>query len=125
VARNAYLNGIPKLLQEYTNKYSKYLYYRWVHQSTILQFSSHSRSSTSRRFPSLPSRRTLKYIPTACTSITNFTLDWKDFVGWYELFALFAFNHYPNLTHFLISWSSYKKFWFVLLLRLDKTTPSA
>jgi hypothetical protein len=28
VARNAYLNGIPKLLQEYTNKYSKYLYYR-------------------------------------------------------------------------------------------------
>jgi len=24
------LNGIPKLMQEYTNKYSNYIYYHWV-----------------------------------------------------------------------------------------------
>jgi hypothetical protein len=124
------LNGIPKLVQEYTDKHSQYLYYHWVHQSTILQFSSHSRTNIGCRFPSFPSRRTLRYIPIACTSTTNVTLDWKDFGEWYELFVsceeveTYAFNHYPNLTHFLISWSSYKKFWFVPLIKLDRTTPS-
>lgn len=36
VQEKANLSGIPKLVQEYTNKYSPYLYYHWVHQSTIL-----------------------------------------------------------------------------------------
>jgi hypothetical protein len=31
MATKAYLSGIPKLLQEYTNKYSQYFYYHWVH----------------------------------------------------------------------------------------------
>jgi len=114
-----------------TNKYSKYLYYHWVHQSTILQFSSHFRSSIGCRFPSLPTRCTLKYIFTSCTLTTNVTLDWKDFVEWYECFfsyeevEMYALNHYPNLIHFLIFWSSYKKFQFVPLIRLDETPPSA
>jgi hypothetical protein len=34
-------------------------------------------------------------------------------------------NHYQNLTHFLIYWSSYKKFQFVPLVRPDMTLPSA
>jgi hypothetical protein len=73
--KKANLSGIQKLMQEYTKKYSQYLYYHWVHQSTILQFSSHFRSSISCRFPSLPLRCTLKYIPTSCTSTTNLTLN--------------------------------------------------
>jgi hypothetical protein len=30
VQKKEKLNGIPKLTQEYTNKYSNYIYYRWV-----------------------------------------------------------------------------------------------
>jgi hypothetical protein len=30
VHKKAELNGIPKLVQEYTNKYSNYIYYCWV-----------------------------------------------------------------------------------------------
>jgi hypothetical protein len=36
VPKKAYFNAIPKLVQEYTNKYSQYLYYHWVHQSIDL-----------------------------------------------------------------------------------------
>ncbi len=75
VLKKANLSGIQKLVQEYTNKYSQYLYYHLIQQLAILQFSSHFRSSTSRRLPSFPSRRTLKHIPTSCTSTTNVTLN--------------------------------------------------
>jgi len=36
VPKKAYLSAIPKLVHEYTNKYSQYLYYHWVHQSIDL-----------------------------------------------------------------------------------------
>ncbi len=127
----ANLNGIQKFVQKHTNKYSQYLYYHWVHQLVVLQFSSYFKSSIVHIFPSLPTRCTLKYILTSCTSTTNVTLNWKNFVEWYELFfyceemETCALSHYPNLTHFLIYWSSYKKFIFVTLVRLDKTPPSA
>jgi hypothetical protein len=85
--KKSYLNCIPKLVHECTNKYLQHLYYHWVHQSVGLQFSLHFRSSTSHRSSFFPSKRTLKYIPTAYTSTTYVTLDWKDFVAWYELFV--------------------------------------
>ncbi len=33
----AELNDIPKLVQEYTNKYSNYIYYHWIQQSSLLK----------------------------------------------------------------------------------------
>jgi hypothetical protein len=45
----------------------------------------------------------------AYTSTTNVTLDWKDFVAFYELVFVYeevenyAIEHYPNLTYFLES----------------------
>jgi hypothetical protein len=69
----------------------------------------------------------LKYIPTAYTSITDVKLNYKDFVAFYELIISYeeaesyAIGHYPNLTYFLESWSSYKKHRFVPLVGHEKT----
>jgi hypothetical protein len=66
-----------------------------------------------------------------CTSIINVTLYWVNFVEFYELFALseeletYAFKHYPDLTHFLISWSSYVKHKFIPLVELERTPLNA
>ncbi len=123
------MNGIPKLVQEYNTKYSKYLYYCWIQQSTVLKQPSRSYSNTNHIFPSLPSCRTLRYIPTTYTSTTNVTLNWVNFAEFYELLIsneelkTYAIEHYLDLTHFLISWSSYKKHIFVPLLG-PKWTPS-
>jgi len=38
VPKKVDLNDIQKLVQEYTNKYSQYLYYHWVHQSILTIF---------------------------------------------------------------------------------------
>lgn len=73
------LNGITKLMQEYIDKYSNYSYYHWVQQSSLLK------GATADRFPTLLTRCNLKYIFTTCTSLTDVTLDWKDFVALYEL----------------------------------------
>ncbi len=73
---------------------------------------SHSNSNKGRKFPSLPSSHTLRYIFIVCTSTINVTLDWKNFVELYELHVsceemeTYAIENYLNLTHFLISWSS-------------------
>jgi hypothetical protein len=101
------MSGIPKLVQEYIIKYSNYLYYCWIHESTFLKMLSHSNSSKGCRFPSLSSRHTLRYIPIVCTSAIDVTLDWKNFVEFYELHffceevEIYAIENYMNLTHFL------------------------
>ncbi len=41
------LNGITKLMQEYIDKYSNYIYYHWVQQSSLLK------GATTHRFPTL------------------------------------------------------------------------
>ncbi len=41
------LNGITKLMQEYIDKYSNYIYYHWVQQSSLLK------GATAHRFPTL------------------------------------------------------------------------
>jgi len=87
----------------------------------------HSRSNTSHRFPSFSSRCTLRYILTTHTSIIDITLDWVNFLEFYELISseklkTYSLKHYSDLTHFFIFWSSYKKHKFVLLVR-PKWTP--
>jgi hypothetical protein len=100
------LNDIPKLVHEYTNQYSNYIYYRWVQQSSLLKGSSHSNSAIGCIFLILLTWHILKYIPIAYTSTTNVTLDWKEFVAFYELLISYeevqnyAIEHYPNLTYF-------------------------
>jgi hypothetical protein len=122
VQKKVNMSGIPKVIQKYNIKYSNYFYYHWIQQSIFPKQPSCSSSSTNRRFISLPSRCTLKYILTAYTSTIDITLDWADFAKFYELFVsseelkTYAFEHYLDLTHFLISWSSYKKHRFVLLV---------
>ncbi len=66
---------IPKLVQEYTNKYSNYIYYHWVQQSSLLEGSSHSNNAIGHRFPTLLAQHTSRYIPIAYTSTTDVTLD--------------------------------------------------
>jgi hypothetical protein len=68
VHNKAELNGIPKLVQEYTKKNSHYIYYRWVQQSSFLKSSSHSNSAIGHKFLILPTQHTLKCIPTPNTS---------------------------------------------------------
>jgi hypothetical protein len=83
--KNVELNGIPKLMHEYTNKYSNYIYYHWVQQSSILKSSSHSNNAIGHKFPILPTQCTLRYIPILGTSKqTNVTLVWKNFVAFCE-----------------------------------------
>jgi hypothetical protein len=58
------------------------------------------------------------------------TLDWKKITTFYELVISceevesYAIGHYPNLTYFLKSWSSYKKHRFVPLVKPDQMPPS-
>jgi len=70
----AKLNGIPKLVHEYIIKYSKYVYYCWVPQSSILQMATSFRSNMGHKFPSFPPHCNLKNTPTTCTSTTNLNL---------------------------------------------------
>jgi hypothetical protein len=80
-----------------------------------------SSNSIDHRFPCFPSHRTLRYILTTCKFIVDVTLDWAYFVEFNELLVsseeleTYAFEHYSNLTHFFISWFSYRKHIFVLL----------
>ncbi len=112
-------------------KYQKlnHLYYCWIPQSTLLKQPSYSNSSTSCRL-FFPSCCTLRYIPTTCTSIIDVTLYWVNFTKFYELFVssekleTYALEHYPNLTHFLISWSSCRKHKFIPLVGFERTPPS-
>jgi hypothetical protein len=73
----------------------------------------------------------LRYIPTAYTSTIDVTLDWANFVEFYELFIsseeleTYALEHYADLTHFFISWSSYRKHIFIPLVGPKRTPPSA
>jgi hypothetical protein len=72
----------------------------------------------------------LRYVPTTYTSTTNVTLDWANFIEFYELFVsneeveTYALEHYQGLTHFLISWLLYNKHIFVLLVGFEWTHPS-
>jgi hypothetical protein len=65
----------------------------------------------------------LDIYPTTYTSTIDVTLDWKNFATFYELVISYekvesyAIEHYPNLTYFLESWSSYKKHRFIPLVR--------
>jgi hypothetical protein len=58
------------------------------------------------------------------------TLDWKKIATFYEVVIScgkvesYAIEHYPNLTYFLESWSSYMKHRFVPLVGLEWTPPS-
>jgi hypothetical protein len=110
-----------KLVQKYNIKYSNYLYYCCIQQSTFLKQPSCSSNSIDHRFPCFPSHRTLRYILTTCKFIVDVTLDWAYFVEFNELLVsseeleTYAFEHYSNLTHFFISWFSYRKHIFVLL----------
>jgi hypothetical protein len=73
----------------------------------------------------------LRYIPSACTSTTDATLDWKVFAAFYDLVISceevesYAIEHYPNLTYFLESWSSYRKHMFVPIVKPRWMPPSA
>jgi hypothetical protein len=55
---------------------------------------------------------------------------WVNFTEFHELFVsnekleTYALEHYPNLTHFFISWSSYRKHKFLVLVGLKRTPPS-
>ncbi len=117
-------------MQEYTNKFSNYIYYHWVSQLSLLKGSFHSNSAIGHIFLTFPTRRTLKYIPTACTSIVDVTLDYKDFVAFYECIICceevdnYAIEHYLDLTKFLESWSSYNKHKFIFLIGLEWMPPS-
>jgi hypothetical protein len=128
--KKAELNGIPKLVHEYTYNYSNYIYFRWVQQSLILKGSSHFNSAIGCKFPTLLAQCTLRYIPTTCTSTINVTLHVKNFAAFYELVIFceevesYAIEHYPNLTYFLESWSSYKKHRFVPLIGHEWMPPS-
>ncbi len=51
--KKAKLNGIPKLMEEYTYKHLKYVYYHWVQQSSHLKGSSHSNNAIGHNFPTL------------------------------------------------------------------------
>ncbi len=90
-----------------------------------------SSNSIDHRFPCFPSHRTLRYILTTCKFIVDVTLDWAYFVEFNELLVsseeleTYAFEHYSNLTHFFISWFSYRKHIFVLLAGPKQTPPSA
>jgi hypothetical protein len=66
--KNVELNGIPKLVHEYTNKYSNYIYYHWVQQSSILKSSSHSNNVIGHKFPIFPTQCTVRFIPILGTS---------------------------------------------------------
>jgi hypothetical protein len=72
----------------------------------------------------------LKYIPTTCTPTIDVTLDWNNFVAFYELVISceevdnYAIEHYPDLTYFLKSWSSYRKHRFVPLVGPERTQPN-
>jgi hypothetical protein len=48
------LNGITKLMQEYIDKYSNYIYYHWVQQLSLLKGSFYSNYAIAHRFPTLP-----------------------------------------------------------------------
>jgi len=67
----------------------------------------------------------LRYIPIAYTSTIDVTLDWKDFVAFYELVfsceevESYVIENYLDLTYFLESWSSYMKHRFVPLIGLE------
>jgi hypothetical protein len=58
------------------------------------------------------------------------TLNWKNFVAFYELVISceevesYAIEHYLDLTYFFESWSSYKKHRFVPLVGLEWMPPS-
>jgi len=78
------LSGIPKLVQEYKIKYSNYVYYHCIQQSTFLKQPSCFNSNINHRFPSLPSHHTLGYISN-------------------EELKTYALEHYLDITHFLIS----------------------
>jgi hypothetical protein len=71
--------------------------------------------------PPLPPCSTLKYTPITCTLEIDVILGWKHFVDFDELLIscekveTYAITHYPNLTHFQISWSSNKKHPFIPL----------
>jgi hypothetical protein len=73
----------------------------------------------------------LRYIPIAYTSTIDVTLDWANFAEFYELLIsndeleTYALEHYLDLTHFLISWSSYRKHIFIPLVGPKWTPPSA
>jgi hypothetical protein len=55
------------------------------------------------------------YIPTTYTSTIDEDLDWIDFVNTFDLINtnVFTYEHalnkFPNLTHFLFSWSKHRK----------------
>jgi ABC-type sulfate transport system substrate-binding protein len=68
VKKKVELNGMPELMQEYIDKYSHYIYYRWVQQSSFFKSSFHSNSVIGHKFPILPTQRTLKYNPILGTS---------------------------------------------------------
>jgi len=97
-----------QLMEEYIIKYSTYLYYHWVRQSTFLKVLASYQSNVGCKLPSLPLHHTLKYIPIVYTSIANVTLNWKKNIDFYEVFVsnekmkIYAIEHYPYLTHFLI-----------------------
>jgi hypothetical protein len=67
----------------------------------------------------------LRYIPIAYTCTIDVTLDWKDFVAFYELIfsceevESYVIENYLDLTYFLESWSSYMKHRFVPLVGLE------
>jgi hypothetical protein len=114
-------------VQKYNIKYSNHFYYHWIPQSTFLKQPSYFSSNTNCRILFFPSCHTLIYIPTTCTSITDVILDWVNFVEFYELLVsseklkTYALEHYRDLTHFLISWSSYTKHKFIPLVGLKQT----
>jgi hypothetical protein len=130
VQKKAELNGIPKLMLEYTNKCSKYIYYHWVQQSSLLKGSSYSNSAIGHKFPILPTQCTLRYISTLgnLDNQCDIRLERLCCILWTssscEEVEIYVIEHYPDLIYFLESWSSYKKHRFVLLVRLERTPPS-
>jgi hypothetical protein len=51
--KKAELDGIQKLMWKYIDKYSNYIYYRWVQQLSLLKGSYNSNSAIGYKFPTL------------------------------------------------------------------------
>ncbi len=118
------ISSVDKLYQE---NFNKCLYYCWIQQSTNPRLIRRSNSFGSHIFQQVARHHSVKYTPIACTITTNVNLECGDFE---KLYATVFFNpsleshaleQYVDLTHFLQSSNSYKRFKYIPLIGLDQT----
>jgi len=121
------VNDIPKLVQEYNTSIQYYLYYHWIQQSTFLKVPSYALVVAWVVDFFIFHDSHLEIHSHSMHITIDVTLDWKNFIEFYKVFVstkkleTYAIELYPDLTHLLISWSSYKKHIFVLLIGPKQT----